>query len=132
MEDQEYRWKKCDENAAKSILSGTEFPGQVFPMAIKGLPIGIQKMPGLTEAYISGFVTPPKAGPELYGKGELVAVRYEGTTGKGYNWGIVVSGDGTVYCAGPFKYFEGHHFKSGEAVPVEKLFNRSTLSFKTT
>jgi hypothetical protein len=132
MADQEYRWKKCDANTAKQLVSGTLFPGQVFPFDTGNLPPGIQKLPGLAEAYISGFMDKKETGPSLTGAGEFVAVRYEGTTGKGYNWGFAVSGDGSVHFTGPFKYFEGHHFKSGEAVPVEKLFNRSSLSIKTT
>jgi hypothetical protein len=132
MADEQFRWKKCDVDTANSLLSGTAFPGQVFPFDTNGLPPGIQKMPGLTEAYISGFVEKNETSPSLTGVGEFVAVRYDGTTGKGYNWGFAVSGDGSVHFTGPFKYFEGHHFNSGEAVPVEKMFNRSNLSIQIT
>ena len=132
MTDDTLNWKKCDLNTAEDLLSGTAFPEQVFPLEIKSLPSGIQKMPGLTEAYISGFVEQKDVGSQLTGIGEFVAVRCEGTTGKGYNWGFAVSGDGSVHFAGPFKCFSGHHFNSGDAVPVEKLFNRSPLSTSST
>jgi hypothetical protein len=132
MPDDEFKWNKCDVNTAKCLLAGTDFPGQVFSLDVTGLPPGIQKLPGIKEAYISGLMNPIEVLPSLTGLGEFVAVRYEGTTGKAYNWGFAQSGDGSVLFIGPFKYFEGHHFESGKAVPVEKIFTHSILSIKPT
>ena len=101
---EEYKWNECDLNTAENLIKATTTPGQVFPLEISSLPSGIQRMPGLKEAYISGFVDAKAVGPDFSGYAEFTAIRYEGTTGKGYNFGLAVSGDGTVYFSGRSKY----------------------------
>lgn len=128
MSEPDLKWNKCDLSTAQQLLNNTAFPGQVFPLPLNDLPAGVQKMPGLSKAFISGFLEPKVAALDMTGVAEFVAVRYDGTTGKGYNFGLGVASDGSVQFIGPFRHFSGHHFQSGEAIPLESLFNRSNLS----
>ena len=78
MSEPDLKWNKCDLSTAQQLLNNTAFPGQVFPLPLNDLPAGVQKMPGLSKAFISGFLEPKVAALDITGVAEFVAVRYDG------------------------------------------------------
>lgn len=123
MSDNPIKWHECDSTMVHQLTAATYKPGNLYPYPTGALPAGIRAgMPGLKDAFVSGYINPKLFSPGLSGLGEFVAVRDDGDTGKGYNYGFAISEDGKVYYAGPHKYFEGHHWEKSEPVPVDDLF----------
>ena len=95
-----------------------------MPYATGSLPTPLQKLPGLSEAYVSGYCSTYKDVKDVAVQGELVVARQDDGQGKAYVYFFGVSGSG-VFFAGPFKPSNGHYFDTGSGVPVEELFGAS-------
>jgi hypothetical protein len=109
------------------LTAATFAPGKLYPYPIDALPIGLQcGMPGLKDAYVSGYKNSVLRKEGLSGLGEFATIREDREKGKGYNYAFALSGDGKVYYAGPFKDFEDHHWEKNEPVPVDSLSGHFT------
>ena len=114
-------WHLISNSEAHAATGSTASPGSVFPYAIASLPSQLQKLPGLTAAYISGYATSSISPEGVEVLGELAAVREDQGIGKGYVFVFGTSGS-NVYFNGPYKFFDGHHFQNVGSVPIDKLF----------
>jgi hypothetical protein len=107
------------------LTASTFFPGKVFPYPIELLPGNIpQTMPGLTAAYVTGYENPETIQTGVTATGEMVAIRHDGNTGKGYVWVIGITGIGEIIYSPLIKPVESHHWELSAAIPVEDLFDR--------
>lgn len=117
------KWHVCDSTVVHQLTAATFAPGKLYPYPLDALPVGLQNgMPGLKDAYVSGYANPILFKEGLSGLGEFAAIREDGDTGKGYNFAFALSGDGKVYYSGPFKHFDDHHWQAEDPVPVDSLF----------
>jgi hypothetical protein len=114
-------WHRIDNAEAHAVTGSTVSAGSVFPYPITALPVQLQKLPGLSAAYITGYATSSISPEGVSVLGELAAVREDQGIGKGYVWVFGTSGS-NVYFNGPYKYFDGHYFESVGTVPIDKLF----------
>ena len=116
------KWHKCDETMSHQLTACTVYPGQVHPFPPDALPEHLRtSMPGLSEAYVSGYCS-TSAFDGFTAAGEFAVARVDADTAKGYNYAFGISSDQQVYYAGPCKTFDEHHWSTSEAIPVEKLF----------
>jgi hypothetical protein len=119
-------WTPVTNSGAQQLTCSTVTPGVVHSIALTALPYQLQKLPGLSEAYISGYCSTYKDKNEVEVRGEIVAARYDGI-GKAYVWFLGVDSASSVCVAGPLKPPEGHYYPTGDGVPIEKLFGKSPL-----
>ena len=117
-------WTPVTNSEAHQMTCSTYTPGIVNPYPITALPAPLQNLPGLSQAYISGYCSTYKDKEDVEVRGEILAARYDGT-GKGYVWFFGVNSDSSVCFAGPEKPREGHYYATGDGVPVEKLFGKA-------
>jgi hypothetical protein len=126
-------WNKCDETMATQLTACTYNPGHVYPFPTDALPQNMQQgMPGLQDAYVSGYCNQSEVSENFTALGEFAVARTESDLGKGYNYAFGVSSDGDVYFAGPYKSFAEHHWASSEPTPVSALFGYSGHYYSTT
>lgn len=118
-------WTEITESLAHEITGSTVNPGKVFSYPISDLPSSLQKLPGLSMAYVSGHLTHSLSPEDIVVQGEVVLSRidFNAGIGKGYVFPFGISGS-KVYFSGPYKPYDGHYFQTGSAVPVEKLFGK--------
>ena len=114
-------WHLISNSEAHAVTGSTMSAGSVYPYPVTSLPSQLQKLPGLSAAYISGYATSSISPEGVAVLGELAAVREDQGTGKGYVYVFGTSGS-NVYFNGPYKFFNGHHFQNVGSVPIEKLF----------
>lgn len=117
------KWHKITNQQAHQITGSLEHPGVVYPYPTSSLPSKLQRISGLYEAYVSSFLTQSLSPEDIEVGGELLVTRIDGSIGKGYVFLFGVSGS-NVYFNGPYKPYEGHHFDTGSAVPIGKLFGQ--------
>jgi hypothetical protein len=126
MSNKRIDWHRCDETMMHQLTAATYNPGHVYPYPLDALPQNIQTgMPGLAEAYVSGYCFTSTIRSDFTALGELAVARTDGDTGKGYNFAFGISSDGDVYYAGPCKTFTEHHWSGSEPVPIHALFGHS-------
>lgn len=113
---------------ASELTRLTQTPGIVFSIPIEMLPSQLQKMPGATSYFSSGYLENKIIGENLTIGGEIVVARTEEGTAKAYNYMIATSGDGNVYFNGPYKDFENHHYDKSSSIPIESLFGHTPFS----
>ena len=118
---------------AAQLAAATYHPGYVYPYPLDALPANMQtRMPGLREAYVSGYCNAASVSSNFTGLGEFAVARTDGDTDKGYNYAFGVSSDGNVYYAGPCKTFQDHHWQSSSPTPIGALFGHSGHYYSTT
>lgn len=133
MAEPTHNWHQCNATMATQLVAVTYNPGYVYPYPLDALPANMQAgMPGLREAYVSGYCAPASVSSNFTGLGEFAVARTDGETGKGYNYAFGISSDGNVYYAGPCKTFQEHHWESSSPTPVEALFGHSGYYYSTT
>jgi len=126
MSDERIDWHRYYETMIHQLTAATYNPGQVYPYPLDALPPNIQTgMPGLAEAYVSGYCSTSAVRSDCTALGEFAVARADGDTGKGYNYAFGISSDGDVCYAGPCKTFTEHHWSTSEPVPVPALFGHS-------
>ena len=117
-------WTPVTGNEANQLTCSTHTPGVVYPVNINSLPQPLQKLPGVYEAYQSGYCETYKDVRDVNVQGELLVARSGEGTGKGYVFFFGVS-ESTVHFAGPYKPYGDRYFDPASGVPVEKLFGVS-------
>ena len=126
MAHQRIEWNRCDETMMHQLTAATYNPGHVYPYPVDALPSNMQWcMPGLSEAYVSGYCSTSEVRPGFTALGEFAVARSDDDTGKGYNYAFGRSSDGEIYYAGPCKTFQEHHWQASESTPVSALFGHS-------
>jgi len=116
-------WTHITNSEARQLTACTVTPGEVFSYETSALPQQLQALPGLYEAYVSGYCSTYKDVSNVDVLGEIVAARSDGM-GKGYAYFFGVSGTEVCF-AGPYKPRDGHYYSTTDPVPVEKLFGHS-------
>jgi hypothetical protein len=116
-------WTPITNSEAFALTGCTDSPGTYYSYPVSALPSQLQKMPGLYEAYASGYCYTYKDEKEVAVLGEAIAARKD-EVGKGYVYFIGLSGTQPCF-AGPYKPQDGHHYDPSVGVPVEKLFGHS-------
>ena len=116
----QFKWRQLPSGVAHNFNSSMN-AGTAAAFPISYLPSGHQRMDGLQLAYCSGYHAPTRVADGITGVGELVLVREDGPTWKAYNYPVGCSGTQT-FVGAEFKYFSGHHFPSGAAVPMQDAF----------
>jgi hypothetical protein len=81
--------------------------------------------------FVSSYIQGVPVSPGVTAGGEYAVVRFEGDTGKAYNYLFATSSDGQVYYAGPYKGLPSHHFPASSRVPIESLFGNPLTRGKT-
>ena len=127
-EDWRPEWHKIESLHATFISSGTNVPGFLYSYPTGYLPPSLRKLPGLNQAFISGYTNWIVSPEDVIVQGEIVAVRVDEKErkGKGYVYLFGATNDG-IFFNGPYKPRDGHHFDSGAPVPVDKLFGRTPI-----
>ena len=120
------KWHPITEEQALKLTACTTSPGQIYPFPISELPSSLQRMPGLTSSFVSGYTSAFVTPDGTTGVGEFVVTREDAGTGKGYNYVLGVSGTG-VFFSGPYKHFDKHYFSAGGPIPVGSLFGHASL-----
>src|SRR5262245_59271963 len=108
-------WTPVTNTEANQITCSTYTPGVAYTYPTSALPAPLQKLPGLSEAYISGYCSTYKDANDVEVRGEVVVARNDGT-GKAYAYVFGVSGSSVCF-AGPFKPYDGHHYDMNAGVP---------------
>jgi hypothetical protein len=121
-------WNLCGDTMMHQLTATTYDTGKIFECPPSALPTTLQKVPGLSTIYLSGYVKPLEVMPALSATGEIVTVRLDQQTIKTYNYVFAVTDDQKVYWIGPFKDFDLHHIPLGSEVPVEALFGNNPIS----
>jgi hypothetical protein len=116
-------WTPVTNTEAHQITGSTYSPGISYSYPVSALPAPLQKLPGLKEAFISGYCETYKDVKDVEVQGEIIAARHDGT-GKAYAYFFGVSAS-SVYFAGPYKQFDDHYYATSRAVPVERIFGAS-------
>ena len=117
-------WFPVTNKEAYEITCSTYKPGEVYSYETSKLPSPLQKLPGISKAYVSGYCTTYKEQNGVDVSGEIVAARLGEGTGKAYVYFYGVSGV-SISCAGPYKPYHGHYYDPSDEVPIEKLFEQS-------
>lgn len=122
------QWHRIEPLHATFISSGTNVPGFLYPYPTGYLPPSLQKLPGLKEAFISGYTNWIVSPEDVIVQGEIVAARVDEREkiGKGYVY-LFGASDSGVYFNGPYKPWDGHHFDPTGPVPVDKLFGKTPV-----
>lgn len=123
------KWHAVDSAAAHALTTVTNSPGVVYPLATTSLPEPLQRMPGVSSYYVTGYTSGQSLPHGLTVGGELLVARTDGPLTKNYQFAFAVSSWGEVYFTGPFKGF-GHHVSSGQEISVNSLFNQTPFSTK--
>ena len=116
-------WHSANSTTVHQITATTSTPGKVFPYPIDALPDGIQEMPGIKDAYISGYCDPVLLKDSLSAIGEIVVEREVEDTGKGYVFAIART-ENEVFYTGPYKPRNGHYFKAENGIDLNALFGK--------
>jgi len=116
-------WTPVTNTEANQITGSTYTPGFTYSYETSSLPSPLQKLPGLKEAYVSGYCETYKDVKDVEVRGELAVARHDGT-GKAYVYFFAVSFS-AVYFAGPYKPRDGHSYDTASGVSIEKLFGVS-------
>lgn len=75
-------WHQITNTEAYQLTACTVSPELVFSYAISALPTSLQKMPGLYEAYASGYRTTYRDIRDMNVQGEFIAARSDDGIGK--------------------------------------------------
>jgi hypothetical protein len=124
------KWHTIDPRAAEALTSATNSPGLVFPMGTNQLPQQLQRIPGVSSYYVSGYTTGVPQPQSVTVGGEMLVARSDQSLTKNYQFVFGTSSNGQVCYAGPFKDFAGHHVSSGQSVVVSSLFGNTPFSTK--
>lgn len=116
-------WTPITNTEAQQLTGCTVTPGSAYSYPVSALPLPLQTLPGLYEAYASGYCNSYVDAKEVAVLGELVAAREHGT-GKGYVYFIGLSASQACF-AGPYKPYDGHYYSVSDGVPIDKLFGHS-------
>jgi hypothetical protein len=116
------QWHPITEKEALEITNCTDDPGYVYEYPIAKLPPSLKVMPGITATYVSGCPDPFALENGNIVIGEFVITREDDGIGKGYNFLLAQTNDGVYVYNGPYKYFDEHHFLTGNPIPVRSLF----------
>ena len=117
-------WSIIKNQEAHQVTGSTSNPDLVYPFPTGALPTPLQQLPGLSEAYVSGYAFPYQDVRDVTVQGELAVTRVDDGTGKAYVYFFGVSGS-QVYFSGPYKQFEFHHYDTGSGVPIDRIFGVS-------
>jgi hypothetical protein len=117
------KWTIADETCTHQLTATMHHSGEVFPFPVSALPEGIQKMPGLTESYVSGYVDGKILQPGLTATGELVVNREDRGTGKAYLYSIAKT-ETDIAFTGPFKPYGERYFNPSEGVDLNAIFGK--------
>jgi hypothetical protein len=107
---------------AVQLTACTHYPGKVFPCPLDALDPGLNSIPGVKEAWISGYAQPTLLTPSVSGLGGFVIEREDKGLGKGYVWEFVMDGAGKVWYRGLEKPYPGHHFDPTSGINLGQLF----------
>lgn len=123
------KWNDCDEAMAYQLSGITFTPGKVYSYPIETLQESIQlSMPGLKDAYVSGYLDPKATiDPAISGLGELAVVREDMGITKSYNFIFAKDDKGTIRFAGPYKDFPEHHWSGKAPLPISEVFGNTPL-----
>jgi hypothetical protein len=123
------KWHPVDQAAASALTMATNSPGLVYPVGTNGLPQQLQAMPGVCSYFVSGYTTGLPLPSGITVGGEMLVARADGALTKNYQFAFGTSSNGQVCYCGPFKG-HGHHVSSGQAMPVNSMFNQTPFSTK--
>jgi len=115
-------WSPTDFTKAVQLTACTHYTGQVFPCPLDALNPGLTGIPGIKDAWISGYAQPTLLTPSVSGLGGLVIEREDRGLGKGYVWEFVMDGSGKVWYRGLQKPYPGHHFDPASGINLSQLF----------
>jgi len=104
------------------LTACTRYPGRVFSFPIDDLDSNLTGIPGIKDAYVSGYAQPTMLTPSVSGFGGLVIESEDRGTGKGYVWEFVMDGSNQVWYQGLEKPYPGHHFDPGSGIDLNRLF----------
>ena len=121
-------WTLVNSEAAVALTTITNSPGVVYGLPAGNLPQNLQKMPGVTSYYVTGYAPPQSLKDGVMIAGEMLVARVDGNITKNYQFVFAVSSDGAPHFAGPYKAFSGHHVMSGHSIPVNSLFGHTPFS----
>ena len=91
-------------------------------------PAGPLSMPGAFGCISSSVDTPMVSSNGLTVGTELVVLRIDGTTTKGYAFMVGTSSDGSLHYTGPYKNFPAHHVHPGQRVAPQDFFGHTPAS----
>jgi len=83
-------------------------------------------MQGLQTAMVSGYEQSFSYSDGMHVVGELVVIRHDGNTAKGYAYPIGSSGS-DIFLGKEYKRLPAHHFSTTGNVPVDDLFGHLPL-----
>lgn len=123
-------WNPTNLKALIKLTELTTNPGIVYPLNIKDAPENFTRMPGASLYYVSAYPKPIVEGRVTIG-GEMLIGRTEEDTVKNYLYYFATSSDNSVYFAGPYFQFPGHHIESTAPMKVEEMFGHGPLAKRT-
>ena len=125
-------WNRCDSTMTHQLTATTYNTDQVFSAPIDAFPESIQRVRGISDIYLSGYVKPIEQIPSLSATGEVVLLRQDSNLIKTYNYVFAVTDDQAVFWIGPFKNFDLHHIAIADPVPVDRLFGNNPIAKEPT
>jgi hypothetical protein len=123
-----YGWNKADFTMAEKLTAYTHNPSEVFPYPIEALDENLTKIPGIKNAYISGYAEPTLLTSTISGLGGFVIEREDKNIGKGYVFEFIMNDIGSVYYRGITKPYPGHHFDPLSGISLATLFSNLSQS----
>ncbi len=124
-------WTKATGDAVAQLTSITGSFGQLWPYPITALPGSIaQGMPGLEQAFVSGYLQPQNVPDGMTAIGELLVTRAHDVpeSGKAYVYLVGIDKNATPYFRGPYKPYPEHYYNVDRGVPVDGLFGRINVA----
>jgi len=124
------KWNPCNLQMAYQVSGVTFAPGSAFPYPLDALPLSIQQtMPGLKEAFVSGYLDPQEIRKTSFsGLGEVAVVREYADIVKSYLFVFGWDLDGSMHYTGPFKGFSAHYTSGIAPIVLDDIFGNTPHS----
>ncbi|MFH1276825.1 MAG: hypothetical protein ABIK65_00370 [Candidatus Eisenbacteria bacterium] len=122
MRESRKKWHRVRKAEGEVLTAACSPAGVIQVLGTSSLPSQLHEIPGLVTAFVSADMTTFPARAESSVVGEMVAVRYDGSTAKAYSYLLATTSGGGFFYAGPYKDMRSHHFTAGGPVGVEVLF----------
>jgi hypothetical protein len=117
-----------DLSAGAALQMLTSATTDIVQMAMSALPVRLQGMCGVVSYYASSYRA-VSTHPSMTVGGELVLVRKDGVTAKGYDYAFGTSPGGEVCFKGPSYRFPAHHSPIDRPTPVAEMFGHVSALF---